>query len=591
MRRVHQVWALALLVLATFAIPAQADYDTVLASRIGTDGPASNRIVYGPEISANGRYIAFASNATNFPGAGDPERDARIYRKDTKTGALELVSRADGRDGAPVQGGDWPALSRSGRYACWVATAFGDFTDSHEQFEGPPPTPGDRLMVRDIVRGETKAIPGSAVSSLAERYEEYGSSCSLSADGTKVAYQTKDSHDPEDDDRQVDVYLYDFGERRWTFMSRNGPAPYGPGELGPARHPEMTPDGRYVVFYAMGGRGGAPVVNPLTGAQYAGTSSARAVFVADAKTGELQLVSRPSGCDSPPPPYSPPPPEGDDIESSSLDAAISDDGRYVAFASSVTNLDRSAPPLPPRDEFGNTMFQVYVHDRKKCLTRLVSRASGRDGKPALAAAHFSAISPDGRYVAFGSGTHSLDPDAGDDADAYDIFIRDWKAARTTLVTRRSGLFGAPANGTAVFPQLSANKGRVVFLSTADNLTPTPTPVLQIYYRETVGSRGLLPADLPGRPKIRGLDLEPTARGAFRRGRSVLLFGLSEFARLQVEVTDARTGARRIARSIAGDEGRNRVALRRLRAGRYRVSVRARDFAYKRSRKTVKVVIR
>ena len=582
--------SLALAIAMLGAGTASADYDTVLASRIGKDGAASNRLVFGPELSGNGRYIAFASNATNFPGAGTSKADARIYVKDTNTGKLILASRADGANGEPLQGGDWPALSRSGRYVCWVATEFGDFTGfSYDQFEGPPPMPGDQLMVRDLKRNETRAVPGSAIGSLSEDYGEYGPSCAITKDGTKVAYMTKERHDPADDDAQIDIYLYEFETGKWTFLSKNGPEPYGPNELAPVRHPEMTPDGRHVVFWAHGGRGGVPIVSPVGKDEEVGRSGPQAVFVADTATGELNLVSKASGCDSPPPPYSPPAPEGEDIPSNSLDAAISDDGRYVAFASNVTTLDPTARGIEQYDETGRPIYNVYVRDRKECTTQLVSRASGKNGQPATKMVMFSAISPDGRYVAFGSGTQNLDRDARDDGESFDVFIRDVKAARTTLVSRSSGLFGAPANGVALFPQLSADKGRVVFLSSSDNLSPTPTGVIQIYYRETVGSRGLLPANLPGRPKIRDLKVSRLARGAFRRGRAFLSFDLSEFARVYAEVTGDDDD--KIVKRVEGAEGRNRLTLRKLKPGRYRVTVEAVDFNYDRSRRTVEIVVR
>jgi archaellum component FlaF (FlaF/FlaG flagellin family) len=102
-------------------------------------------------------------------------------------------------------------------------------------------------------------------------------------------------------------------------------------------------------------------------------------------------------------------------------AAISSDGRYVAFSSLASN-------LVPDDT--NTTSDVFVRDRKRDTTRRVSVSS--TGTQANGDSLESTISSDGRYVAFGSGASYLVP--GDTNVAFDVFIRDRKRDTTRRVS-------------------------------------------------------------------------------------------------------------------------------------------------------------
>jgi TolB protein len=74
-----------------------------------------------PVISADGRYVAFVSGATNLV-AGDRNRSPDVFLADLKTGSIELVSRsatggsANGRSAAP-------ALSADARFVAFQSEA------------------------------------------------------------------------------------------------------------------------------------------------------------------------------------------------------------------------------------------------------------------------------------------------------------------------------------------------------------------------------------------------------------------------------------------------------------------------------------
>jgi len=82
------------------------------------------------------------------------------------------------------------------------------------------------------------------------------------------------------------------------------------------------------------------------------------VFVRDLDTDTITLVSRAGGAD------------GAKGNGDSLDAAISDDGRFVAFDSYASNLS-------PDD--GDGVPDIFVRDRQAATTTVVSRAGGAGG--------------------------------------------------------------------------------------------------------------------------------------------------------------------------------------------------------------------
>lgn len=135
-------------------------------------------------------------------------------------------------------------------------------------------------------------------------------------------------------------------------------------------------------------------------------------------------------------------------------AAISGNGRFVAFRSSADNLAAG-------DALGHA--DVFLHDLAELTTTLVSRTPG--GTPGNADSDQPSISKSGRYVAFRSNASDLV--TGDSNGVRDVFLRDQHDGETILVSR--GLSGAPANGASSMPRLSDNGRFVAFVSTATNL--------------------------------------------------------------------------------------------------------------------------
>lgn len=139
-------------------------------------------------------------------------------------------------------------------------------------------------------------------------------------------------------------------------------------------------------------------------------------------------------------------------------AAVSADGRCVAFSSVAGNLDASGDTTGLRD--------VFVRDIGPGTTSLVSVALG--GGPGNGASGASLdLSADGRMVVFDSWASDLV--AGDVNGQLDVFVRDRDSNLTERISVASD--GTAANGPSTGGSISADGRYVAFTSWADNLVP------------------------------------------------------------------------------------------------------------------------
>ncbi len=133
---------------------------------------------------------------------------------------------------------------------------------------------------------------------------------------------------------------------------------------------------------------------------------------------------------------------------------ISNDGRFVAFTSSASNLVVGD---------SNDSDDIFVHDRLTGVTTRVSLNSA--GNQANGDSSLAAISGAGRFVAFVSSASNLV--ARDTNDDDDIFVHDCQTGVTTRVSISST--GSQGNGRSFLPAISPEGRFVVFWSQANNL--------------------------------------------------------------------------------------------------------------------------
>jgi Tol biopolymer transport system component len=152
-------------------------------------------------------------------------------------------------------------------------------------------------------------------------------------------------------------------------------------------------------------------------------------------------------------------PGGQQTNGESFEAAISADGRFVAFESYASNLVAGDT---------NNTWDVFVRDRKAQLTRRVSVGPG--GQQANNGRSYTAISAHGRFVTFVSFATNLV--TGDTNGIDDVFVRDRKAHVTRRVSVGPG--GHQANNYSCCAAVSADGRFVTFVSSASNLVAGDT---------------------------------------------------------------------------------------------------------------------
>jgi Tol biopolymer transport system component len=383
---------------------------------VASDGAQGNSGSWCPSISADGRYVAFQSYASNLV-PGDTNGVLDVFVHDRLTGQTTRVSVAsDGTQGNGDSG--CPSISADGRYVAFASLASnlvpGDTNGTWDVF------------VHDRLTGQTTRV--SVASDGAQGNS--GSWCpSISADGRYVAFQSYASNlVPGDTNGVLDVFVHDRLTGQTTRVSVASDGAQGNGD---SECPSISADGRYVAFQSYAS-------NLVPG----DTNLVRDIFVHDRLTGQTTRVSVAS--------------DGTQGNDHSRFPSISADGRYVAFASLASN-------LVPGDTNGKQ--DIFVHDRLTGQTTRVSVASG--GAQGNGDSEFPSISADGRYVAFQSYASNLVP--GDTNLVPDIFVHDRLTGQTTRVSVASD--GTQGDSYSFGSSISADGRYVAFASYASNLVP------------------------------------------------------------------------------------------------------------------------
>jgi len=343
----------------TFGEPVQ------LISRPGGDAPYLRSAAvteYGRPnahaVSADGRYVVFAANSSRLPGAS--QYRYQVFRRDLRTGALDLVSRANGPGGAVADDDSAePSIDASGTKVAFV-------TDSAL-------TPADNdsdadVYVRDLVAGTTTLAsradgPNGAVS------DEDDSHPSLSSDGTRVAFVTESVNlgVPGGD---LHVYVRNLVAQT-TIVADRATGQNGAVGNDNAREPSLSRDGRFVVFLTTASNLDADDPN-------GGTND---VYVRDTVAGTTVLASRRPGLN------------GARATGGSSDPVISADGTTVAFG---THDELVATEAGSWGGFDQIVARVVATGANTLVSRVPGGAPGND------LARTPSISGDGGVVTFQS---------------------------------------------------------------------------------------------------------------------------------------------------------------------------------------------
>ncbi|MGB7539364.1 MAG: PA14 domain-containing protein [Anaerolineales bacterium] len=167
--------------------------------------------------------------------------------------------------------------------------------------------------------------------------------------------------------------------------------------------------------------------------------------------------------------------------------AISDDGRYVVFASTATNLVSGVT---------DGIKHIYLYDRNTLTMSVVSRNS--DEELANGDSDNPSISADGLSIAFESIATNL-LGVGEDTNAVsDIFLRNRSGGEVTIRVSVAHTIGQEPDGASTLPSVSSDGERVAFLSNASNLVSGAFGVRNVFLRDIPNaSNSLVSVDTTG----------------------------------------------------------------------------------------------
>lgn len=346
------------------------DRKTGTTERVSVDssGLQGDGYSQAPSISADGRFVAFRSSASNLV-PDDTNQNPDIFVHDRVAGTTERVSVSS--NGAEADyGSGAPSISADGRFVAFWSLATNLVDDDTNRMHD--------VFVRDRLIGTTERVsvdvPGaSAIHSKAP----------ISANGRYVAYESY-TIGPAGADKWPAIHVHD----RQTGMTEQASF-ITEGVSVMCTQPSISADGRYIVF------------TTATRYHVPGIATGQNIYLRDRQKKLIKLVSVNDSSEP--------------ADSYRDSPCISADGRFVAYASSSAGGYSRAS-------------QVYLRDRERGVTELVS--VNYSGTPGNKGAISPSVNADGSSIAFTSGAYNLV--WGDTNLRDDVFVRNRLGGRHPL---------------------------------------------------------------------------------------------------------------------------------------------------------------
>jgi hypothetical protein len=445
--------------VATNLVPGQADTNgisdvflwdrvtdtTVLVSHEAGSATTAAGCFAGLAISADGNWVAYNSVSSNLvPGQTNPPLSANVVLYERATGTNTLVSHASG---SATTGGSDSSSSNPQISADGSRVVYDSFSTDLVAGQNDASHTRDTFLY-DRVTGTNALVShtsGSATTATGKSLTAV-----LSADGSYVAFESEATGiaaGQADANNTYDTFLYDVAAGTSSLISHTGASATttANGFSGPQG---ISTDGRWTVFVSN-------ATNLLSGVTHpAGT---RDIFLHDRTTGTNVLVTRSSSSATTP------------GNGESFLGRISGDGNWIALLSQASDLVSGQS-----DGVGSD--HMFLWSRATGTTVLAEHAAGLPATASNGGGFYPAlhVSEDGSWIAYAS--DATDLVAGlDDANATtDVFLYSRASGDSTLVTQRQGDASHSASGYLSYKTATSlsNDGRyAVFLSAAPNLIP------------------------------------------------------------------------------------------------------------------------
>ncbi len=411
-----------------------------------------------PIITPDGRYVLFSSAGDNLAvnSNGVPFRPLfpgrlNVYRRDLLNGVTVLASVSlDGTSGG--SGESWATgLSTNGQFALFESIATNLVAGDSNNVSD--------IFVRDIVNNTTILVSANINGG-------FGSGISRSSvmtpDGRYVAFVSAATNLVASDANGInDVFVRDLQTGTTTLVS------VGAQGTGTSESPDISADGRYVVFYST-----------ATGLATNSNSSSD-IYVRDLTVGTTKMASFAA--------HAIVQSVFSSTSSFAYNHTISDDGQYIAYQAAAANSVSARTGVVLRYNLSSGVTDTIY-------TNAVGPALGAE-------ADYRSLdmTPDGRFIAFVGRLSSVF------ASSNAVYVWDGQFGSKTLAS--VNLNGAVSGGSECwFPQISTNGNVVSFYSSATNLVAgVPAGDYYLFVRDLqagvttkvdVRTNGSLPASRP-----------------------------------------------------------------------------------------------
>jgi Tol biopolymer transport system component len=351
---------------------------TVELLRLAGEGSEAESLSYQLDVSANGRWLVFTSEASNLV-TGDTNGLSDVFVHDRQKGSTSLVSvSVEGESGKGMS--MEPSISADGRWIAFTSYA-SDLVPEVDEHTGKASADtnqkGDIFVYDRLGNG----IQRVSLSSTGEQGNHNSAQPGISADGRYVVYWSLASNLVLGAGRGI--YLHDraTGTTEW---------------IAGGMAPTISPDGRWIGFL--------PISSDPPG------DDAMNVAIYDRQTGEVTIIGGYAKVVEGQP---------------SKVVQFSEGGEWLAFSSVF-----ASPDGPLRGDSTEWGQQAFLWDRQTATFTLVSATP--DGRPGNSISAAPSLSADGRWVAFQSLADNL---VARDTNRYmDVFLYDRKTGLVEMVT-------------------------------------------------------------------------------------------------------------------------------------------------------------
>jgi hypothetical protein len=388
---------------------------------VNTGGLEANGYSYQADISADGRYVAFVSVASNLV-SGDNNGVSDVFVRDRQTGetvAASLNAADETANGASSE----PSISDDGRRVAFstVATDITTLLDGNSSRDVYVRNFDTNSTIRASLRTDGSARIG----------DSYGPA--MSGDGRFVAFTSNAVLADEDLDTVSDIYVHTIGFGITELVSTDSSGDKGNG---PSAGAFLNNDGSVVAFESLASN----LVADDTNGVYD-------VFVKSLIDSETQRLSVRT--------------DGQEGDADSWNVELNADGTIAVFTSLATNLVR----VGPGDVVSGNWSEAYIHDLERGVTGRISKSS--DGTVAEFHSGLPALDGTGRTYAFQSAGQ---PDAltvGDANDRFDVFYG-WMRNLAALSGTAEVTGGLPASLDLELTEPAPADGYTVDVASSDD---------------------------------------------------------------------------------------------------------------------------